>query len=226
MVYRSYSIPAILSLAAFAGMTVAAAAEDPLGFYVGAELGHATLQNQFENPYAGGGIGQTATRSGLGWDAFIGIRPVRWLGAEVQYMDFGRTHIGSSYIHTFNGRPVLPDFLDGANGHSYAAAAFAVAYLPLSRRLELFAKLGASRLRTSYSYAGYFPDVCLVNTTTGTCTTVGQVSGKVNSGETDLAYGGGLRFQIDAFALRLEYQRLNSRFGTPALVSAGFTWEP
>lgn len=186
MDYRSYAILATLSFIACASMPDARAAADPLGFYVGAELGNATLQNDFEDPY-GGAAGQTATRHGLGWDVLIGIRPIRWVGAEVQYIDFGRTHIGSSYLDTSNGQPVLPDFFDGANGHSNAAAAFAVAYLPLPWQFELFGKLGASRLRTYYSYAGYFPDVCVVNTTTGTCTTVGQVSGKVNSGETDLA---------------------------------------
>jgi hypothetical protein len=226
MVRRSLAILAALSFIACATMSGAAAAGNPLGFYVGAEAGRATLQNDFEDPYGGGGPGQTAARDGLGWDVLVGIRPIRWVAAEVQYIDFGRTHIGSSYLHIFNGQPVMPDFFDGANGHSHAAAAFGVAYLPLSWGVELFGKLGVSRLRTSYSYAGYFPDACVVNTNSGTCTTVGQVSGKINSGETDLAYGGGVQFHLDMFAFRVEYQAVNSQFGTPALLSAGFTWTP
>ncbi|MGA7537544.1 MAG: hypothetical protein WBW93_02125 [Steroidobacteraceae bacterium] len=127
---------------------------------------------------------------------------------------------------TYDGQPVEPDFFDGANGHSSATAAFAVAYLPLPWRFELFGKVGASRLRTSYSYAGYFPDECVVNTNNGACTPVGHVYGKVVTGETDLAYGGGVQFHFGAFALRVEYQALNSQFGTPALLSAGLVWTP
>ena len=121
---------------------------------------------------------------------------------------------------------MLPDFFDGASGHSDAIAAFMVAYVPLPSRFELFGKVGASRLWTSYSYAGYFPDTCVVNTTNGTCTPVGQVSGRVNSGETAFAYGAGIQYHVGSLALRVEYQALNSQFGTPALVSAGIAWTP
>lgn len=226
MAYRSHSILAVLGLIAYAGTTAAMAAEDPLGFYAGAEVGNATLQSGFEDPYGGGGPPQMTTRHGLGWNALIGIRPIRWVGVEIQYIDFGRTHLGSSYIHTFNGQPVMPDFFGGADGRSDATAAFAVAYLPLQGGFELFGKVGASRLWTSYRFSGYFPDVCVVNTSAGLCTPVGQVAGTVDSAETDLAYGGGIQFHVGAFALRVEYQAFDSQFGTPALLSAGLTWAP
>lgn len=189
MARRSKAILAALSFMACPSVTEVLAAGNPLAFYTGAGLGVATPQNTFEDPYS---PGRTVSGHEFGWDALVGIRPIRWAGAEAQYLDFGRTHLGPS---------------------------------PLPWRhpwLDLFGKVGVSHLWASYSYSAYYPDVYVCNTTRQ-CSSVGHVAGTVHADETDLAYGGGIQVHFGALAVRAEYQALDSKFGTPALVSIGLT---
>ncbi len=192
----------------------ALAANNPLGFYTGVGLGEATPENVFA-----GSTPQTVFRSRqLGWDALIGVRPVRWAGAELQYMDLGYTHLGALPANPFTNLPFssvpsYPFSHRSADAHSYAAGAFAVAYLPLSlgrSKIDVFGKLGAARLWYPAAWYTFFPPGGGSNTST----------------ETDLAYGGGMQVHFGAFAVRAEYELIDASFGNPSLFTLGVTWTP
>ena len=227
MARRPRALIATISLMVCAGAANAQSAQNPPGFYVGAGLGDATPQGAFHDPYSP--FLDSSSGHELGWNALVGIRPFRWVGAELQYLDFGHSHVGSSILEY---GPAGTDIFYGGDGHTDAAAAFAVAYLPLPRRiswLDVFGKVGVAQTWTHFSYSLNYPDVypCVPNSNpliAPVCTQLGRASGNVNTHETDLAYGGGLQVHFGAFAVRAEYQSLDSKFGNPALLSVGVTW--
>lgn len=230
MARRSRALLATIGLMACAGATNAQSARNPLGFYVGAGLGDATPQRNFEDPYA---PGFPANGHALGWDALVGIRPIRWVGAELQYLDFGHTHIGPASRDEYIGEGPGPDVFYGGDQHTRAAAAFAVGYLPLpwqSPWLDVFGKVGVAQTWTSASYSVNYPDASFCNTPNpagySTCSPIGQASGTYTKHETDLGYGGGLQVHFGSFAARAEYLSFDSKFGNPALLSVGVIWTP
>jgi len=99
--------------------------------------------------YAGGAIGQSrveASSQGYTPDSFkenhsafkalVGIRPLPFLGAEVDYIDFGHPR------GTLNGQQ--------ANASLKGAAAFGILYLPVPV-VDVYAKAGVARLESSLS---------------------------------------------------------------------------
>lgn len=215
MARQSKVILAALGFTACAFAANALADGNPVGFYAGAGLGSATPENTFQDiygRYAGSG-------HEFGWDAFAGIRPIPWLGAEVQYLDFGHAHFGNPEVYGGPGTPY------GAAGHSQAAAAFAVGYLPLQWAypwLDVYGKVGVAELWNSYHYT-----LSYVCTATGPCAPPEDASDSVTSSETDLAYGVGIQVRFGAFAMRAGYEALDSKFGnSPALFSIAAVWTP
>ncbi len=184
----------------------AQAANGPFGFYVGAGLGIGTPENLSVDPF-----GQYVHRNELGWDAVVGLRPIPWLGGELQYLDFGHTRLGPlPPFGTPFGQPTSPY---ASEGHTYAAGAFAVGYLPMSfvpPYFELFGKLGVVRLWYPLAYYSVLP------------------AGIANASQsqTDLAYGGGLQLHLGAFAVRAEYEMIDATFGNPSLFTVGVIWAP
>jgi OmpA-like transmembrane domain len=188
----------------------ARAQESPLGLYVGVGAGSATLRQEPEPDTGYYGL----SRDDIGWDAFIGVRPLPYLGAEIGYTDFG-----SVSRHTLNFDFVSATETSEVFGHAAARAptAFAVGYLPLAVAwFDVYGKLGAARLYKSWSF---------VSTTSfeeppiaGTATYVGSAT------EWDFAWGIGTEWKFGALALRLEYQRVDASGGDPDMLSAGLTW--
>jgi hypothetical protein len=190
-------------LSAFAitlGMASASASDlNPLGFYIGAGVGQA------QDTYVPLGSGD---RRDTGWKVVGGLRPLPFLGAEAEYLDFGHQ-----------------TFLDpGQSGVARARAAglFAVGYLPLMpRTLDLFARVGAERVHTAADgLAG-----CVGPPgppPSAQCNVVWLLH--VSESESDFAYGGGIQARLRPLGLRLEYERTDTRFGHPGLLSFGVTF--
>src|SRR5947208_16373081 len=66
-------------------------AADPLGFYVGAGIGHSQVRNEVQFAGASGApILRSLGLSGgaTGWKAILGMRPLSVIGAEAEYLDF------------------------------------------------------------------------------------------------------------------------------------------
>ncbi len=199
----------------------ALAAGNPLGFYTGVGLGVGLPQGNQSNPF---GAEPFFRSSNLGWDALVGVRPIRWLGAELQYMDLGYSSLTSrgcyfsSCAVAHSIRPSYPYTLSIQGGHSFAGAAFAVVYLPLPFMpswLDLFGKVGTAWLWAPYTSLASVPSLGLR-----------FLGGSPDHEGNDLAYGGGMQIHFGAFAFRTEYQVIDAIIGNPALLTVGVTWTP
>src|SRR5580704_17380934 len=75
------------------GSSTAVWAANPLGAYIGAGVGVSNVGNDnyynYNYGYNGynGGYGNE-----LAWKAMIGIRPIAFVGAELEYIDFGSSN--------------------------------------------------------------------------------------------------------------------------------------
>lgn len=194
---------------------------NPLGFYVGAGVGRSSINqsdfDQFEADF------HHIDGQPVGWNAVIGVRPISFLGAEFEYLDFGNTHTGPGAVNTVAGETV--QFL-GASVHDRAGALFAVGYLPLPVPwLEPFVKLGWAQMWEHDSYSGVYNNV-FVN---GSTTPVGLASASQSTHPNGTAYGGGLQFHFEQLAVRAQYERISGEhvFGgwnNPDMLSVGLSW--
>jgi opacity protein-like surface antigen len=106
-----------------------ALAADPLGFYIGAGVGHSQVRNDFE--FSDVAIPVSINGSATGWKLMAGIRPLSILGAEVAYIDFGSANGAASIPAT----PTQGGLNATATSHPKAAALFAVGYVPFRCRI-------------------------------------------------------------------------------------------
>jgi hypothetical protein len=184
---------------------------NPLGVYVGAGAGRSTLnETQFDHF---GDYFHHIDGQPLGWNAVIGLRPIPFLGAEAEYIDFGNSHLGAGPPFLVGG---LPQQYLGGEAHDRAVAVFAVGYLPLPVPwLELFGKLGAAQIWEHDSYSVSY------NNAVGYATDNTHPSGA--------AYGGGVQFRFEQLAIRAQFERISGSrsFGgwnNPQLLSLGLNW--
>jgi len=108
-------VAAILATAACGVSSAAlaqASATNPVGFYAGAGLGTAYINNG--NYYGSYGCCSYYNNYQFAWQGVVGIRPIRVLGVEGEYIDFG-TPGGSYYNYNYN-----------SSTHPTAPAVFAV----------------------------------------------------------------------------------------------------
>jgi Outer membrane protein beta-barrel domain len=194
---------------------------NPLGFYVGGSIGESTLDQGFYD--AGADAVRDFDKNRLGWKVLVGIRPIAYLGAEAEYIDFGNANLGPSLLDPASGTSGGQFF--GAHGTTSAGALFAVGYLPLPPWLDVFGKVGFARLQTRYRYAGDYPDSDICNASG--CTPVGGIYFAQDTDDTNFAYGGGVQFHLGpSFATRVEFERVDGLASDPYLVSVGLTWMP
>jgi hypothetical protein len=200
--------------------TDARADNSVLGLYVGAGAGYSNINQYFNNPN-GGPTYFPSDRTG--WKLLVGVRPLSWLGSELEYMDSGGAHVGP-YTDVAGGLTVYNQ-LYGADGHFRAGTLFSVGYLPLHLSwMDVFGKVGVSHAWTSSSYAGNFPNT-YINCQT-TCVPLGQVSISESAHSTGLAYGGGVQLHFGQLSARVEYEGINWKLaGDPYLASFVVTWK-
>lgn len=191
---------------------------NPLGLYVGAGVGRATInQTQFD---AYGDVFHHVDGQPLGWNAVVGMRPVPYLGAEAEYIDFGSKRLGAGPAYTFGG--YTQQFL-GGEAHDRAGGVFAVGYLPLLIPwVEPFAKLGWAQIWEHDSYSGIYGN--LVNGAP-----IGRASASQSTHPSGTAYGGGVQLHFSQLAVRAQYERISGErtFGgwnNPTLLSVGLNW--
>ena len=174
-------------------------AEDPLNFYLGAGAGDAEVRR---DPL----FGSDFDEHHFGWKAIAGIRPLSPVGAELEYIDFGKPSAGPSDAFTL------------ASSNAKAAALFGLGYLPLPIPfLDIYGKLGVARLHSS-------------STVLRSCSMYlecpAQMFGTFHQDlwSTDVAYGVGAQASLGQFALRTEYERISASGGNPSLLSLSVAW--
>jgi hypothetical protein len=195
-----------------AAIGTARAADDLLGLYVGGSMGRSDIH--LDNTW-------TATRAGAdevvvrhtGWTASVGVRPLRYLGAEFQYLDFGKAHWDRTDGNTPTGfqNPV------STTVHTNAEALAAVLYAPIPVPfLDVYAKLGPAHWHSTVN-GEIFGLPC-----PNTIPNCGQVA--VKQDRTDLVYGAGLQFRLGSGAVRMEYERIEAHPEYPFMYQIGLTW--
>jgi hypothetical protein len=190
----------VLPVVAFVlGSTCARASDlNLLGLYVGASAGPAN------STYTSFGPSQA---HGTGWKLMAGMRPLPFLGAEVEYTNFGSAAFSfSRFSLRYSGTARVT-----------AEGLFAVGYLPLPPMLDVFAKVGLERVHTAVDEGA--PPMCI-----DICPPIPPLELTARESESHVAYGGGAQFRLRSLALRAEYERTRTSLGHPGLLSFGMTW--
>jgi hypothetical protein len=182
-------------------------ADNPAGFYLGAGAGYSTVRS--DDP-AYGYPGYFNDHQAA-WKVMAGVRPIAFLGAEIEYIDFGQpsTHRGYFDYNYY-----------GTDSHPRAGSVFAVGYLPLPVPfLDVYGKAGVARLQTDVS------TIVEPNCPTGTgCNP--NTGYLVRHDETfnKFTYGVGVQSKIWNVSFRAEYERISSSFGDPDALTVGAAW--
>jgi hypothetical protein len=186
-------------------------ADGPLGLYVGGAIARGQVEASL--PVLPYNAPVPFDRSHTAYSAVLGIRPIRYVGAEIGYTDFGR--ISQNFYN---------DAISGSASLK-ADTAFAVFYLPVSA-VDFYAKLGVARLQSSASATENVEDnVCIAG---GPCG--GTFTHIYSQTSTNFASGVGAQFKVASWgplgslAVRIEYERFNFAGENPNLVCAGATW--
>jgi opacity protein-like surface antigen len=199
----SGTLLAIATVGASAAST-AALADDPAGFYLGAGVGYSTVRS--DDP--GYGLPGYFDDHETAWKVIAGVRPIPWVGAEFEYIDFGQPGDHNGFYNSA---------YYGLDSHPRAPALFAVGYLPLPIPFfDIFAKAGVARLETD-----------VTTTVTPTCT-VGPgcqpYSYRHDETADKLAYGAGVQSKWWGVSFRAEYERISSTYGDPDALTVSATW--
>ena len=173
---------------------------DPLGLYVGAGGGRADLR---VDPVTCSAL-NCSNATVAGWTAFAGLQPFPFLGAELQYLDFGHTTQGIAGSDPYYQR-------------ARALAVFATGAVPL-RFVDLYAKVGAGLVHTEVSALVVDGIECILH--------VCELTGAQDA--TRFGWGLGARFKLpklSSLALRAEYVRFSVPSGDPSLLSVALLWK-
>jgi len=184
---------------------------NPLGLYVGAGGGRADLRADPRHYFDSCSDFNCSNAAVAGWTAFVGIRPLPFLGAELQYLDFGHT----------------TQEITGAGNDPYtqrarALAIFATGTVPLPS-VDLYAKVGAGRVRREVSALMLDGQECILNYHPG-CV----LGFPVETTVTRFGWGLGARFKLpklSSLALQAEYVRFSAPDGDPDLLSVALLWK-
>jgi hypothetical protein len=143
--------------------------------YVGAGITRAKLDDIF-------GSGTDFNLNNTAWKAFVGIKPLPFLGAEANYMDLG------SETRFYGFGP----FADRLHADAHAFSAFAVGFLPLPLPfVDVFGKAGLAR----WTLDGHDNSSLFA----------------LDDHGTDFAWGGGAQARFGPLGVRLEYEQFNVR---------------
>jgi opacity protein-like surface antigen len=182
-------------------------AANPLGLYVGAGGGRADLRIDEPDYYVtchGPFYATCFHQKDFGWTAFAGLQPLPFLGAELQYLDFG--HASRWAGEEFNSKSAR------------ALALFGTGTLPLPL-VDLYAKAGLGRLQTKTTLGYVDPNLCL---DIGAC---GLLATQIDKTAARFGWGLGMQFKLSSLGLRAEYVRFSAPNGDPDLLSFALLWK-
>jgi Outer membrane protein beta-barrel domain len=198
-----------------------AQADEPLGAYVGAAVGRGIVKADL--PVLPLISVADFNESRTAFSAVLGIRPMRYLGAEIGYVDFGRNSESFDYDAMSTNISLKAD------------TAFAVLYLPVSA-VDFYGKVGAARLQSSVSAianyvvftSGALAPACFTQPCSVSAIKLTQYTSDQTS--TNFAFGAGLQVKaaswgrLGSLAVRFEYERFNFAGENPFFASLGVNW--
>ena len=207
--------PALITLALVVAAVRPAHADGPLGAYIGGTLGRGEVETNTQTfpvfDYPGEFKQGNAT---LG--AVLGIRPLRYVGAEIGYVDFGRP---SGIVGTGDRDQVSMK----------AETAFGVLYLPVPI-VDLYGKVGVAHLQVDVD--NLTPPLPTYNCPSNGCVGLNLLPlvTTASRSSTNFAFAAGVQYKLGSlpalgsFALRAEYERFQFGGENPSQVSFGLTW--
>jgi hypothetical protein len=170
--------------------------EDLLGLYAGGSVGQSRVQaaDPLDTPY-------DFSEHHTAFKVIAGIRPISFLGAEIEYLDLGHP---SSTFGPFDA---------SVKGE----AAYGMLFLPMGVPfLDLFGEAGGARLETQLNGPGY------------ACSPLGpcppQSYFHYSHSDTNVAAGAGVQYRLGPLAVRGEYEHFSTAAGNPTLLSLGLSW--
>jgi hypothetical protein len=201
----SGTLLAIFAVGACAAST-AALADNLAGFYLGAGVGYSTIRSDDPSYGLPGYFNDHQTA----WKAIAGVRPIPFVGAEAEYIDFGQpgNHYGPNSYNYY-----------GFDSHPRAGMLFAVGYLPLPVPFfDVFGKAGVARLDTDVT--------TVVQSCAPPLTCAPTTSSYYRHDQTDnrFAYGVGIQSKYWGVSFRAEYERISSTYGDPDALTVSATW--
>lgn len=210
---RTLRILATMAAVAACGVSTTALADiNPLGIYVGAGVGESTIRSD-DSSF---GLPGYYDDHQFAWKAIAGIRPISFLGAEYEYIDFGQpgSHRYNDYHYDFGNY--------GSDSHPRAQVLYGVGYLPIPVPfVDFFVKAGVARLKTTLN--DFQSEPC---TGAGSCAPTYNLVGHHNVTDTRFAYGAGVQTQLPlGFTVRAEYERISSPYGDPDSLMVSAVWK-
>lgn len=208
---------ALIALAACMGLATAGEPEK-FGIYAGAEVGSAKSSMYVQTPV----WQQYISGSNTGWGLFAGFRQAKFLGLEVNYLNFGQSEVHN--ISDGAGNTVY-----NATTKSDALGIYAIGYLPLPANWDLFGKAGYANVHTQTSSNGNFSATYGCTGAGCVSTPIGVASTSESHNSSDFAWGIGAEYRLGPVSVRAEYQKIegskdiNSN-GSPSLLSVGAVW--
>jgi hypothetical protein len=197
-----HPVLATLALLAAATAAPAAGATDLLGFSIGAGLGQSSVKVDRVNDIDPLDFNE----HGTGWKGYVAVRPIRFFGVEVEYVDFGHPSTRLNAVST--------------DSKVRGPAAFGVLYLPLPL-VDLYAKAGVARLQTTATGTPIQappPDMCFVPPPGPGCPF------RLDRNDTRGAIGLGVQFKLSSLTLRAEFEQFSTGVGDPNLASLSLGW--
>lgn len=199
------SLPMLLAAFAFVVKPAGnAAAENSLGLYIGGAIGQSRIVEATDVPCAcdidpGVMIAQKFDKTHLAFQGELGAHPIPLLGAEIDYIDLGKSN---SEAYSFPESASIK-----------GEAAFGLLYLPVPV-VEVYLKAGVARLESALKFSYCGPCAC------DYCLNSPEPERTNTSG----AGGIGVQYRFGSWSVRAEYERFNAAGGNPSLLSAGITW--
>ncbi len=188
---------------------------DPLGFYVGAGAGRSDVAIDAFPASASDPV--SFDRHATGWKALLGLQPLPWVGAEIEYVDLG--HLSE----TLSGAATSAHVGVPAFASVHGVAAFGLVYLPLPVPvLDIYGKLGVSRLRIEENTAAI--RVVGVDTCFFDPDALGCRAFQDHRTVSRPAWGGGAQLKLLHLALRAEYERFATGDARLAMTTLTATW--
>ena len=202
----SRTLLATLAVGACVAST-AALADNLAGFYVGAGVGYSTIRSDDPSYGLPGYYNDHQTA----WKVMAGVRPIPFVGAEFEYIDFGQPNGLNRYYNSA---------YYGLDSHPRAPALFAVGYLPLPVPFfDIYGKAGVARLETDVT------TTVTPNCNPGsTCPQDLAYSYRQDETANKFAYGVGVQSKYWGVSFRAEYERISSTYGDPDALTVSATW--
>jgi hypothetical protein len=187
-------------------------------YYVGLGFGESELGLDLASAgapdFASSRFGRSEPEPSTAWKIVAGFRPVRVVGAEIQYVDFGVAEIPSP-----SGNAIIRTHFD-MESRADAIVMTALLFIPeRSPAFDIYGKVGVAQLDESFQAHALLVDP--------SCTPFAcQFSTDIDRTDSRPYLGIGARIRVGReIGFRIEYEEIDRDGDSVTLLSVGLAWE-